>query len=98
MAKNELNEYEAKFVKDFSGFVNGRISSPKRVGDELTNDHRYLVQEKFKVALGFLETLALNWHKGYFDTRNEWACKLSAEMIDTLIEEGLYVPSDKYKF
>ena len=98
MAKNELNEYESKFVKDFSGFVNGRLSSPKRVGDELTNDHRYLVQEKFKVALGFLETLALNWHKGNFDTRNEWACKLSAEMIDTLIEEGLYVPSDKYKF
>ena len=98
MANYELNEYEAKFVKEFSSFVNGRLSSPKRVGDELTNDHRYLVQEKFKVALAFLENLALNWHKGYYDARNEWACKLSAEMIDKLIDEDLYVPSDNYKF
>ena len=98
MARYDLNEAEIKFVKEFSDFVNGRISSPKRVGDELANDHRYLVQEKFKVALGFLETLAMNWHKGYYDARNEWACALSAEMIDKLIAEDLYVPSEKYKF
>ena len=98
MVRQQLNEEENAFVKMFSQFVNGRISSPKRVGGELANDHRYLVEEKFKVALAFLETLALNWHKGCYDTRNEWACKLSAEMIDKLVEENLYFPSENYKF
>ena len=98
MVRQQLNEEENAFVKMFSQLVNGRISSPKRVGGELANDHRYFVEEKFKVALSFLETLALNWHKGYYDTRNEWACKLSAEMIDKLIEADLYFPSENYKF
>ena len=98
MERNKLNESELEFVKSFSSFVNGRLSSPKQVGDELARDHRYLVQEKFKVVLAFMETLALNWHLGYYDTRNEWSCKLAAEMIDGLIQQNLYFPSDKYKF
>ena len=98
MERIDLNEYEKEFVKEFSRFVNGGLSSPKRVGDELANDHRYLVQEKFKVLLGFMESLALNWHKGFYDARNEWACKLAAKMIDGLIQQDLYYPSSNYKF
>ena len=98
MERKLLNDEETAFVKMFSQFINGRISSPKRVGDELANDHRYLVQEKFKVALAFIERLALNWHQGSFDARNEWACQLAADMIDGLIEKGLYFPSDNYKY
>ena len=59
MVRQQLNEEENAFVKMFSHFVNGRNSSPKRVGGELANEHRYLMEEKFKVAMAFLET---SWH------------------------------------
>jgi hypothetical protein len=37
------------------------MSSAKNTGIELANDHRFLVQEKFKVAMYFIEQLAVNY-------------------------------------
>ena len=44
----------------------------------------------------FMEQLAENWHKGRYDQRNEWACRLAAEAIDHLAENGLYYLSEEY--
>lgn len=93
---NQLSENDKKFVEEFSRFVNGKMDSTEKVGKELANDHRYLVNEKFKVMLYFMETLANNWHKGYYDPRNEYACKLAATAIDSLVENELYYVPEEY--
>ena len=46
--------------------------------------------EKAKIAFGFLETLAVNYEKGYYDERNEWACRLAWETISHLESMELY--------
>lgn len=46
----------------------------------------------------FMEQLAENWHKGRYDQRNEWACRLAAETIDHLAENDLYhLPEEYYE-
>ena len=44
----------------------------------------------------FMEQLAENWHKGRYDQRNEWACRLAAEAIDHLSENDLYYLPEEY--
>lgn len=64
----------------------------------LADDHRYLVNEKAKLMFYFMEQLAENWHKGRYDQRNEWACRLAAEAIDHLAENDLYhLPEEYYE-
>ena len=44
----------------------------------------------------YLKELAKNHRKGYYDPRNEWACKVARVAIDALIEsEVLYIPWDE---
>ena len=88
-----ISENDKQFADEFSRFVNGKMSSAKKTGIELANDHRFLVQEKFKVAMYFIEQLAANYQKGYYDPRDEWACKLADETIKHLSEEELYYPT-----
>ena len=88
-----ISENDKQFADEFSRFVNGKMSSAKKTGIEFANDHRFLVQEKFKVAMFFIEQLAANYQKGYYDPRDEWACKLAAETIKHLSEKELYYPT-----
>ena len=43
---------------------------------EFANDHRFLVNEKFKVMMAFMEQLAVNYQKCHYGPRNEWDCTL----------------------
>lgn len=88
-----ISENDKQFTDSFSRFVNGKMNSAKKTGIELANDHRFLVQEKFKVVMFFIEQLADNYKKGYFDPRDEWACKLANAIIDHLNEQKLYYPT-----
>lgn len=63
--------------------------SPK-VGNALADDHRYLINEKGKVVFAFLERLANDYQKGRYDQRDEWVCRLAAETIEHLEENGMY--------
>ena len=52
----------------------------------------------FATGICFMEQLAENWHKGRYDQRNEWACRLAAEAIDHLAENDLYhLPEEYYE-
>ena len=97
MSTDKLSESEQKFVEDFSDFVNGRLSHYREVGEALANDHRYLIQEKFKVALHFMEKLALDYMRGWYDGRNEYTCKCCYQMIEELRCSDLYFPSEEYR-
>ena len=74
------------FVRFFSSFVNGKIISRKKVGENLAREHRYLQEEMFKVCLEYIKALAENYEKGYYDGRNEWSCMVSSKIKENLIK------------
>lgn len=84
----EIYEKDKAFANEFSNFVNGRMVSAEGVGAEMAKEHRYLQSEMFKVCIAYMKQLAINYHKGYFDGRNEWAVKTAATAYDHLIESG----------
>jgi len=45
------------------------------------------------MMMAFMEQLAVNYQKGYYDLRNEWACTLAHAAIEALREQQLYYPS-----
>lgn len=94
--KEKLYEREVEFVETESRFINGGLSHTKEVAQAMAQDHRYLVQERFKLTLEYWKELAKNYRKGRYDPRNEWACKCASIAIDALIESGeLYIPWDE---
>jgi len=93
---HQLTENDRHFVEEFSEYVNGKMASHRKAGKALADDHRYLVNEKAKLMFSFMEQLAENWHKGRYDRRNGWACRLAAEAIDHLAENKLYHLPETY--
>jgi len=73
------------FARFFSNFVNGKMSSAKRVAEHLCREHRYLQNEMFKVCLEYIKLLAENYEKGCYDGRNKYAAQTSSKIIENLI-------------
>jgi hypothetical protein len=78
-----------------SEFVNGASSDYTSVADELARDHRYLQGEEFKLALEIILALAHNHAKGWFDPRNEFACKMATAMVKGLEQADMLAYYDK---
>lgn len=62
-SEETISEQDKAFAQEFANFVNGRMCSAERTGRELTRAHRYLQQQMFKVCIGFIRQLALNYQK-----------------------------------
>lgn len=91
-----IAEQDKAFAHEFENFVNGRMQSARLTGQEMAKAHRYLQQEMFKVCTAYMRQLAINYQKGYYDQRNEWAAQLSAIAYDHLTEsEQFYDPDYK---
>lgn len=58
-----ISEQDKAFAQEFANFVNGRMCFAERTGRELTQAHRYLQQQMFKVCIGFIRQLAINYQK-----------------------------------
>lgn len=71
-----ISERDKEFATEYSRFVNGKMCSASKLGAEFANDHRFLVNEKFKVLMAFMEQLAVNYQKCHYGPRNEWDCTL----------------------
>lgn len=82
--KNEGETDDHVFARFFGNFVNGRLRSKKEVAEKMSHEHRYLQNEMFKVCLAYIQKLAENYEKGYYDPRNEYACKASTYMLEGL--------------
>lgn len=93
MDYSNLSENDMAFANEFSSFVNGKMDNASQTGHELANDHRYLVNQKFKVVMAFIEQLADNYKKGFYDDRNKWACLTAYFIIEDLREKELYYSS-----
>lgn len=85
-----ISENDQEFADVFSRFVNGKMGSAQRVGEKLADDHRFLVNEKFKVAMAFIDKLAFCYNKGYYDLRDGWACEIAASIMEHLKEKEMY--------
>ncbi|MGN9180109.1 hypothetical protein [Segatella copri] len=48
------------------------------------------MNEKFKVAMAFIDKLAQCHKHGWYDPRDEWACTLAASIMADLKEKQLY--------
>jgi len=59
-----------------------------------TKCHRYLQQQFFKIALHFMEIKAKHFNEGRFDGRNEYACKMSNEIISNLDGNKMFCSMD----
>ena len=90
----KISERDAEFGRTFSDFVNGQMSNPKKVGKYLAKEHRYLQGQMWSVCLSFMRQLALNYHRGWYDDRNEYAAKTAAKAYDSLIEADLIFDID----
>ena len=74
------------FVRFFSNFVNGSMRSKQNVAEKMSLEHRYLQNEMFMVCMAYITKLAENCERGYYDGRNEYACKTAQKIIDHLNE------------
>ena len=72
------------FVRQFSSFVNGKCYNKEKVAELMAREHRYLQSEMFFVCYAYMRKLAENYDKGYYDQRNEYACKSAKQMIEAL--------------
>ena len=72
------------FARTFGDFVNGRMCSARKVAEAMARDHRYLQGQMFNVCLEYMKVLAENYEKGYYDPRNEYACKTSKRIVEFL--------------
>lgn len=66
MYNDSISENDKQFADEFSRFVNGKMGSAAKTGKEWANDHRFLVNEKFKVVMAFMEQLAENYKQGCY--------------------------------
>lgn len=74
------------FARTFGDFVNGQMCSARKVAEAMARDHRYLQAEMFRVCLAYIRVLSENYEKGYYDPRNEYACRTSKRIVEFLDE------------
>lgn len=81
--QHEANEKRQQLVEAFSSFVNGASQDEiKEFATDISHDHRTLVQAKFGLFLQFAKVLASNYDSGNYDLRNEYACKVSKDIMN----------------
>lgn len=73
-------ENNAKFATVFSEYLNGGSGNMDAAVWLATREHRYLQNECFKFCKKFIIEMAKNFQKGWYDPRNEGACR-QADMI-----------------
>jgi hypothetical protein len=72
------------FARQMSSYVNGKMHNRHNIASLMANDHRYLVQEMFKLFIAFAKELSKDFFKGAYDPRNQWACSKSVEIMNKL--------------
>jgi alanyl-tRNA synthetase len=88
LAQAENNRIDSTNPEDvhltLSRFVNGAGAAELRqLAEKMTQDHRCLVQTKMELFMLFCGHLHQQYQDGYFDVRNEAACK-AAKSICTM--------------
>ncbi len=81
MTFNELEELIKTTAEGISRIVNaGHREDIQKLANLMLRDHRTLVQAKMELCLKFIEGLNEQYEGGWFDLRNEQACKIAARI------------------
>lgn len=70
-----------------SRFINMSTSDTKQLARHITQDHRTLQQDTFKMFLLCIEEWQKYYRMGVFDDRNVWTCKTADRIMRMLDEE-----------
>lgn len=81
MSMKKFTDVDKAIARRMSDNVNGKVCDRRAVAAMLARDHRYLVNEQFKLFYEFCHILAMDYEAGRFDPRNEWACKMAHEFM-----------------
>ena len=74
-------------VREIEDVVNDCGFNTMEVGYYLTKMHRYLINELFKAVVWFIYFLKKDYEQGYYDGRNEYACKTAAKIWEVFEED-----------
>ena len=69
---------KGKVIEDM---VNNMGFPANEIAWHLSHMHRHLIQEFMKMVFKFINVLAHDYAEGYYDGRNEWACKTASIMM-----------------
>ena len=90
--QEEAKELAEKISKFVNNMCDGRQHA-KALGSAMLNDHRTLLQTKIVIVIEFLKGLSEDYSQGYYDARNEAACKIADKMLSALTPEDImYIP------
>lgn len=80
-----------KVANQLSDFINSAVNKDKEMFVRVvTDDHRTLQEDVFKLFQKCIEEWANNYVEGNYDDRNEYTCKASYEMMKVLNDKNLY--------
>lgn len=89
----DFNRASKELVNDLSSFVNFSDDDDLHdFAEQMTRDHRTLVQKKMKLVLYFIEELAKLHDSNYYDLRNEASCKLAKKIVETFDKYDRMLP------
>ncbi len=77
----DFDEKDVLFAHEVSDAMN-RCANLQQIAAMMACDHRYLVNEKFKLFVEFANVLALKYEQGDYDGRNEWACETAHKFAE----------------
>lgn len=93
MTNDEFNQILNSTANDLSRIVNaGCDDDLKKLAEAMLRDHRTLLQAKMRLCLLFIEGLAKAYDEGFYDLRNEHACKVAKKICDTVDQYERYMP------
>ena len=89
----EFDQAAKKLADDLTSMVNKADDQDLRnFAEQMTHDHRTLVQKKMKLVLYFIEELAKLHDSNYYDLRNEASCKLAKKIVETFDKYDRMLP------
>lgn len=81
MTVDELDDLIKNTAEGISRIVNaGHHEDILKLANLMIKDHRTLIQAKMELCLKFIEGLNAQYEEGWFDLRNEQACKIAARI------------------
>ena len=93
MTREEYNELLKTAADNLSRVVNaGCRQDIDKFAEMMVQDHRTLVQAKMGLCLKFMELLVQQYDQGYYDGRNEYACKIAKRICDAVPEFERHMP------
>ena len=69
-------------AREMSDFVNNMSCDQKAFVEEMANQHRTLQQSFTSLCFAWIRQCSGQFEDKNFDGRNEWSCKVSAEIVE----------------